>query len=250
MELISILMATDRISNYLNDSIKSILEQTYHNIELIFICNGQQSDSVYNYISTRFNDKRLKLYKTPIRQLAYSLNWGLSLANGNIVARMDSDDISSLNRLEIQYKFLKQNDLELLGCYLELIDNNGNAIGHRNYPSGKFISKNILVNNPFAHNTILCYKEILILNRGYLGGFNTEDYDMWIRLNKSNIRWDNISQYLVKYRIHDQSSQKTILSYAEASSLICREFILQPKFRTFIYFIISFIKPFFLAKKD
>ena len=95
----------------------------------------------------------------------------------------------------------------------------------------------------------MCYKEILILNRGYLGGFNTEDYDMWIRLNKSNIRWDNISQYLVKYRIHDQSSQKTILSYAEASSLICREFILQPKFRTFIYFIISFIKPFFLEKK-
>ena len=99
MELISILMATDRTSNYLNDSIKSILEQTYRNIELIFICNGQQSESVYNYISTRFNDKRLKLYKTPIRQLAYSLNWGLSLANGNIVARMDSDDISALNRL-------------------------------------------------------------------------------------------------------------------------------------------------------
>ena len=170
MELISILMATDRISNYLNDSIKSILEQTYHNIELIFICNGRQSDSVYNYISTRFNDKRLKLYKTPIRQLAYSLNWGLSLANGNIVARMDSDDISTLNRLEIQYNFLKQNNLELLGCYLELIDNNGNGIGHRNYPIGKLISKKILVNNPFAHNTILCYKEILILNRGYLGG--------------------------------------------------------------------------------
>ena len=96
----------------------------------------------------------------------------------------------------------------------------------------------------------MCYKSILINNRGYLGGFNTEDYDMWLRLRNTNVKWANINLYLVKYRIHDKSSQKSILSYAEASSHLCREFLIKPRIIIFYYFILSFFKPFILGKKS
>ena len=249
MELISVLMATDRISNYLNDSIKSILNQTYVNIEIIFVCNGINNDDVYNYLIRNFPDKRLKIYKTPIRQLAFSLNYALSIANGEIIARMDSDDISVLNRFELQYKFLKSNNLDFVGSFLELIDINGKKIGLRDYPINKKINTKIFATNPFAHNTIMCYKNILINNRGYLGGFNTEDYDMWLRLRNTNVKWANMNLYLVKYRLHNMSSQKSVLSYAEASSHLCREFLINPRIITFYYFILSFFKPFILGKK-
>lgn len=248
MELISILIATDRISKYLDDSLQSLLDQTYNNIEIVFICNGSNSEFVFNYLEKRFNDERLILLKTPIRQLAYSLNLGLSIAKGNLIARMDSDDISLPNRIELQYEYLLNNKLDLLGTFLELINTNGNNIGFRDYPTGTLIRKKIFSTNPFAHNTILCYKRILIDSRGYLGGFNTEDYDMWLRLNSSDIRWDNLPLYLVKYRIHDESSQKNILSYAEASSHIYKQFLLDPSIKKMYFFVISFFKVFVLSK--
>ena len=243
-------MATDRLSKYLDASIQSLLNQTYQNIEIIFICNGKNSDNVYNHISTQFKDPRLKLFKTPIRQLAHSLNLGLSLAKGNIIARMDSDDISVSNRLQLQYEYLINNNLEFVGAFLELINSDGEYIGRRKYPIGDSISNNIYSTNPFAHNTIVCFKNVLIENRGYLGGFNTEDYDMWLRLKNKNIRWDNLPLFLVKYRIHDESSQKSILSYSESSSHIYREFLLDPSALKFYYLVISFFKVIILSKKS
>jgi glycosyltransferase involved in cell wall biosynthesis len=250
MELISVLMASDRITKYLEASIQSLLDQTYVNIEIIFICNGDKSNDICNYLLEKFKDQRLKIFKTPIRQLAYSLNLGLSLSKGNVVARMDSDDISVPERLQMQYEYLINNNMDLVGSFLELINTDDNFIGRRKYPIGDSIVKKIYLTNPFAHNTIVCYKNVLINNRGYLGGFNTEDYDMWLRLKVMNIRWDNLPLYLVKYRVHNQSSQRSILSYAEASSHIYREFLLHPSLRKFYFLVISFFKVIFLSNKS
>ena len=247
MILISVIMATDRITNYLVPSVKSILDQTYNNIELIIVCNGNDRNIVKDYLKKNFNDKRLIIITTKIRQLASSLNLALNHANGEFIARMDADDISIKQRLEIQFKILKERNLDLLGSFLELINEDGNNIGFRSYPINKEIDKKIYFKNPFAHNTILCKKKILIDIRGYSGGFNTEDYDLWLRLKKTKIKWNNCQEYLVKYRIHKASSQRKALSYSEAASHVYREFLLNPSIKLSIASFYNLIKKFILS---
>ena len=247
MSLISVIMATDRITDYLIPSVKSILDQTYNNIELIIVCNGNDRNSVQDFLKKKFNDKRLIILTTKIRQLSSSLNLALNHANGELIARMDADDISIKQRLEIQLKILKEKKLDLLGSFLELINEDGKNIGFRPYPIDKEIDNNIYFKNPFAHNTILCKKKILIDVRGYLGGFNTEDYDLWLRLKKTKIKWNNCQDFLVKYRIHNASSQRKTLSYSEAAAHVYREFLLNPSIKLFIAFLYNAIKKFILS---
>ncbi|EOF3944907.1 glycosyltransferase, partial [Salmonella enterica subsp. arizonae serovar 51:z4,z23:-] len=87
--LISIVMASNKIDEFLYLAVNSILEQTYQNIELIFIANGEKSSDISSFLLNRVKDKRLKVIETPISQLSFSLNLGISYAKGQYIARMD-----------------------------------------------------------------------------------------------------------------------------------------------------------------
>ncbi|MCB6146321.1 MULTISPECIES: glycosyltransferase [Providencia] len=225
-ELISVIMASNRIDSFLIESINSILKQSYTNIELIFIANGNESGSISKYIKENINDSRLFVYETPIAQFSFSLNLAISNANGKYIARMDADDISVPNRLMLQYNYLVKNNLDMVGSNLILINSDNVEIGNLYYPNNAKINKNLYFRNTFAHNTILIKKDIIINARGYNSGFNSEDYDLWLRLKRENIKWNNMSESLVYYRIHDASTQRKRLGYAESAGYSLRELLL------------------------
>lgn len=225
--MISVLMGVHRLDEYVFPAIDSILAQEEVAFELVVVANGADADVVGNSIAAHYQgDERLRVLYSKVGQLAHALNIGLSNARYDYIARMDADDISPSNRLRLQLDFLKKNNLDLIGGMLELIDKEGNAFGVRNYPKGKSIDRKIYFKNCFAHNTILCKKQLLIDARGYSGGFNSEDYDLWLRLRRKDIAWDNMSEPLVQYRIHDAASQRNILGYAEVAGYMMREFVL------------------------
>lgn len=244
-DLVSILMATNKVDRYLLPSINSMLNQSYTNIEIILVANGECAENVINYLNSNITDSRFFSFYTPIAQLSHALNLGLSFAKGQFVARMDCDDISVMDRIEIQLDFLKLNSLDLVGSNLELINEHSINIGERKYPSGKAINRCLPFSNTFAHNTVLARKDLLIKARGYNSGFNTEDYDMWLRLRRSGVKWDNIQSPLVKYRIHSGSTQRKLLGYAESTALSVREFILVKSPINLFAIFFQFIKSLF-----
>lgn len=246
---ISVLLATNCIDDYLKQAISSITQQTFSDIELIIITNGTDASKITEYIRAEFSDDRITVIETPIGQLAHALNLALMWAKGEYIARMDADDIATPNRLEKQLDFLVSNNLDLVGCDLILIDESGHEIGTRVYPKGAAINRRLPFSNPFAHNTILAKKEVLIRARGYNAGFNTEDYDLWLRLGRERIRWNNMSDQLVHYRIHLNSSQRRLLGYAEATGLAMREFLLNRSLTTFSALAVHFVKTFIRAKR-
>lgn len=67
-------------------------------------------------------DSRVRLYQTSIKQLQYNLNYALDLAQAEIIARMDGDDIAFPTRLEKQYFYLLEENIDLLGSNFEYID--------------------------------------------------------------------------------------------------------------------------------
>lgn len=246
---VSVLLATNRVDAYLIKAIDSICRQTISNFELLVVANGVDARGIVEYIRRKVSDDRIVFIETPIGQLAHALNLALVQARGEYIARMDADDIALPDRLEKQLEFLIENNLDLLGCNLVLIDENDREIGRRIYPRGASIKKRLPFSNPFAHNTIFAKKNVLIGARGYNSGFNTEDYDLWLRLGRASVRWDNMPNSLVCYRIHSNSSQRRLLGYAEATALSMREFLLEKSINNLAAFLFHFFKTFIRVRR-
>ncbi|EHR2371908.1 glycosyltransferase [Salmonella enterica] len=249
--LISIVMASNKIDEFLYLAVNSILEQTYQNIELIFIANGEKSSDISSFLLNRVKDKRLKVIETPISQLSFSLNLGISYAKGQYIARMDADDISLRDRLVKQINYIIKHNLDMVGTDIKLINSKGEDIGIRRYPKNiNRINKELLYRNTFSHNTILIKKNILLAVRGYNSGFNSEDYDLWLRLRRYGVKWDNMEECLLEYRIHDASTQRRRLGYAEAAGYSLREFLLNPSFLGLVAIFFHIMKVYIRSKKE
>ena len=112
---VSVLMPAYNRENYIEDSVKSILNQTYTNFELIILDDGS-SDKTLEKIYA-FKDSRIKvLQNDQNRGIAFSRNRLLEEAKGKFLVLLDSDDISFSQRLEVQLDFLKKNqDLLMVG---------------------------------------------------------------------------------------------------------------------------------------
>lgn len=105
--LVSILLPMYNAESYIRDCIKSILSQTYENLEILVMDDGSEDNSVP--IVTDFNDKRLKIIKCKHNYIE-TLNYGLKLCKGKYIARMDADDIMFGNRIEEQVSIMEKDE--------------------------------------------------------------------------------------------------------------------------------------------
>lgn len=247
--MITIIMAINRYDSYCPKAIESILNQTMLEIELLIIANGPNALEIRSQVLTICKeDNRAKVFVSPIGQLAHALNIGIDNASYDFIARMDADDISHVSRLERQLRYLLDNDLDMVGCNAQLIDEHGKMLGTRRCPQGSAIAKSLPFKNPFIHPSILIKKETLIKARGYNAGFNSEDYDLWLRLQRMDVRWGNMNEELLHYRVHGNASQRKLLGYAESAGHALREFILLKSWTNFSAVFFHFAKAFFRSK--
>ena len=105
---ITVLMPVYNVSAFVTEAVKSILNQTYTDFELLIINDGS-TDKTWDEV-LKITDKRILLVENEKNiGLANTLNRGVELARGKYIARMDGDDISMPDRLEKQYKLLENN---------------------------------------------------------------------------------------------------------------------------------------------
>ena len=200
MPKISVLMPAYNSENYIREAIDSILNQTYGDFEFVIV-DDCSTDGTWEIIKEYAKkDKRIK----PLRNkknsgVTVSLNNGLKKCSGEIIARMDSDDISTADRFEKQIKLMDKYDV--VGANIIFIDENGKRFGKRKYSND--ISGVIRLESPLAHPTVMFRKELVDKYGGYDEGYsNSQDYDLWLRFYSKNARIKNIDKYLLKYRIH------------------------------------------------
>ena len=132
--IVSVIMPAFNAENTIIKSIKSILNQTYSNIELIIV-NDFSNDNTLELI-TQIKDNRIKIINNDYNLgISGSLNIGIHASSGDYIARIDSDDIAYLNRIEIQVKFLSNSGVDVLGGQIKTF---GNLINPRySYPESK-----------------------------------------------------------------------------------------------------------------
>ena len=184
------------------ESINSILNQTYKNIEFI-ICDDCSNDDTKKYLRDfSKKDKRIKLIENKSNLgLAASLNNCLKIADGFYIARQDDDDISKLNRIEKEVLFLEENNMyDFIGCNLELFDKNG-ILEYRKHKE-KPVKEDFLYGNQFPHPAMLLTKRCLDEVCGYRvkkTTRRTEDYDLFMRLYAKGYTGYNLQEYLYQY---------------------------------------------------
>lgn len=228
-ELISVMMSTyNETAKELAQSVDSILNQTYQNIEFIIVNDNPANIELDGYLKN-IKDSRVILVKNEVNLgLVKSLNKALSFAKGEYVARMDADDISMPDRLEKEISHLKTNCLDIVGTDIQLIDDNDVVIKERmRFPATDTLArKYINYGNCMAHPTWLVKKEVYEKLGGYRDVKSCEDYDFLIRLLFStNFKVGNISQIGLKYRIRNSGVSKS----SEARQFVLRSFIAKNK---------------------
>ena len=97
---ITVLMPVYNCALYINEAMDSILSQTFDDFEFLIIDDASTDDTVS--IIKSYNDPRIQLVEKPVNTgYTNSLNYGLSIANGKYIARMDGDDISLPERFQV-----------------------------------------------------------------------------------------------------------------------------------------------------
>lgn len=199
--LVSIILPIYNSEMFLRDSIYSIINQTYTNIEIVVIDDSDNNKSFQ--IIERIEDKRIIYFKGNRAGLAKALNLGINKSNGKYIARMDSDDVSEFNRIEEQVRFLESTNSDICGCNVLIINENGETTDSFVSPKINEIFPAYLVSYvPFYHGSILIKKDFLTKNNiKYSSKYLAEDKILYIDFYNFGAKFGNVDKFLYKYRI-------------------------------------------------
>lgn len=203
---VTVLMPVYNGEKFLREAIESILNQTFSDFELLVIDDGSKDASAG--IIKSYTDRRIRIIQNPGNKgLIYTLNKGLELAEGEYVARMDSDDISLPRRLERQVRVMDENpDLGICGTWFDFINQDYKV---RHPVESPYIKVHLLVNTAFGHPTVMLRNRILKEYQLFYDGKykHSEDYEFFSRLS-DKVECYNVPEVLLRYRDHpEQVSQ-------------------------------------------
>ena len=208
--LVSVLMPIYNGAADLRKALDSVLSQTFGDFEVIAINDGSKDDSAA--LLNAVDDPRVRVIHQDNMGLAATLNRGLSMARGALIARQDQDDLSHPERFARQVSFLQSNpECVLLGTAAEIwIGDERTDRAHDHPTEHALLVFDLLFNNPFVHSSVMMRRDAVLA----LGGYTTdkdrqppEDYELWSRLARHG-RVANLPERLVVYREVPQSMSR------------------------------------------
>lgn len=200
--MVSILIPIYNGIEYINDSVSSVLEQTYDDWEIIIGVNGHEENSNVYKMARDYQelDEKIKVLDLfQIKGKSNALNEMIKYCKYEYVAILDVDDIWLPEKLEKQAFYMNQYDVIGTQCvYFGDIENVNPKI-----PLGDISSSDFTQVNPIINSSVIIKKNLC----NWISDFDgVEDYDMWLRLRKQKKTFFNIEEVLVKHRIHKQSA--------------------------------------------
>lgn len=214
--LVSILMPTYNAARYIEQAIDSILGQTYMHWELLVADDASKDNSLK--VLKKYQDPRIKCFHNP-ENLGYlrTCNKLFGEVSGELITFQDSDDWSTLTRLEEQIKFLKNHPaIGIVGTGYCTVDPDGQVLEKLNKPAAaEEVQKHAKEHNPFCGATMMIRRALLDKVGGYQEFFHAggnEDYDWALRLLEQ-APGANIDGHHYYYRQVPQSISRDFKNY-------------------------------------
>lgn len=202
---VSIITVYYNRENEVIDSIESLLNQTYKEIEVIAIDDGSTDDTLKKL--NQFDDNRLKVFTHDNIGFVKSIVKGIELSSGSVIAIHGSGDISYKDRIKKQLELLNSyEEIGLVSCDVEnyFIAEKKSKIHNPKIRNGEDLSSRLLKKNLFTHGEVMFKKDIYDKVGGYRTFFKySQDQDLWLRMSLST-KFGKVNEVLYKrYRFED-----------------------------------------------
>lgn len=216
---VSVIMAAYNSEKFIEESINSILNQSFKDFELIII-NDKSKDNTRNIVEgMQKRDPRIILINNKKNGgPAKSRNNGLKIAKGKYIAILDSDDLSEKRRLETQYNYLEKNpNIFLVGSSAIFIDEGGRRLyKFKKYNRPKILSWRLPKSCGIIHSSVMYRNEGFLYDETFPCA---QDYKFYLEaLSKGKIL-TNLPYFLTKYRV----SKGSISSSKKKEQIYYRE---------------------------
>jgi glycosyltransferase involved in cell wall biosynthesis len=208
MPTISVLMPVYNAAGYLSEAVESILGQTFADFEFLIVDDGStdRSPAILERYAAR--DRRIRLTSRPNTGHTVALNELLGVAGGELLARMDADDIALPTRLARQVDYLRAHpDVVCVGTAVHFIDSAGRFLRarHPGMDHEEIQERALAGDCPLNHPSVMMRRAAVEAVGGYRAEFQpAEDLDLWLRLGEVG-RLTSLPEVLMKYRQHTGS---------------------------------------------
>lgn len=214
---VSVVIPMYNVERYIEQSVSSVLNQTFEDFELICVDDGSCDRTFFKL--KQFNDDRIRLVMQENKGLAGARNTGINAARGEFVALLDADDFWAPEKLEYHVFHLRMNpDVGISYSPSWFVDEQGEPMGIGQFPKLKNITtKDIFCRNPIGNGSAPVIRNALLQEmavniKTYYGDrsvcFNellrqSEDIEFWLRVAlRGNWRFEGIEAPLTFYRVN------------------------------------------------
>lgn len=249
---------------YFQKALMSMVKQTLEPDEIVLVKDGQVPDTIQNVIDkvdANHPNLIVQVQQPQNLGLGLALNEGIKVCKNDLIARMDSDDISISSRCEKEAaEFEKNPELDIVGCpVIEFVGEPNNKVGKRNVPlTNEEIHKYCKKRDPFNHPTVM-YRKSKVESVGCYGNLRkNQDTDLWIKMLASGAVCMNLPEYLLRFRFDEGTYKKrknwlntkllieirwkafrsgfcSFIDFAEVAIMQMGIYIMPVKFQEFIY---------------
>ncbi len=197
MPKVSIIIPLYNLGEYLDEAVYSVLNQTYHDFEIIIVNDGSTDEYTINLLK-EYNKPKTKIYHTKNQGLPATRNYGIERANGEYICCLDADDKYHPNFIDKCVSVLENdNQLEygIVTTYFKLFENGNDVIKVIDFnPFIQAVENRLHVASLFRKK---CWDEV--------GGYSTnlsgyQDWDFWIAIIAKGYKWFTIKDILFFYR--------------------------------------------------
>ena len=204
-ELVSVIIPTYNRKNTIMKATKSVLNQTYKNIEVIIV-DDASTDGTENLFKENI-DKRVRFYRyTENKGACYARNYGVEHANGRYIAFQDSDDEWLDEKIEKQLKYLKQKNADFVFCGMNRTSKNKKFYyPERGFDNNKDAFIQILDANRASTQTMLMKKEIFETIKFDILFKRFQDWDFALQVAKNGYKMYYLEEALVDSEVQANS---------------------------------------------
>ena len=210
---------------FFDTALKSMLNQTKSPNEIVLVKDGPVPQAIQEIIDVADRNYPDKIVQVSLKEnvgLGLALNEGIKVCKNELIARMDSDDISISTRCEKQVRAFESNPfLDIIGCpVIEFEDSPENPVGKREVPfDNDSIYRYARKRDPFNHPTVMYKKSKVVEVGGYDDLRKNQDTDLWIKMLSKGAVCQNLEECLLYFRF-DKNTYKKRKNWANTKSLI------------------------------
>jgi teichuronic acid biosynthesis glycosyltransferase TuaG len=215
-DLVSIIIPYYKKKKFFQKTVKSIKKQSYKNFEVILIFDDTDKSDL-NFINHNLkNFKKKKIIINKKNQgVGISRNLGLKKSKGKFIAFLDADDVWHKDKIKKQVNFMKENKIDFSFCSYFIIQQNDKVIKKITAPK-KITYEKLLTACDIGLSTVMISSKLIRIAK-FSAIKTKEDYLLWLKLSKKNIRMLGFNKTLVRWRKTDNSlSSSTVQKLKDA----------------------------------